>query len=84
MLKRFVPFLLIAVVIGIGSTACEHKKTHAEVQAEKVKAFRRQQMAKAIKSYEELATKYADSEYAAKAKERAQHLKAQTAQQPSK
>jgi len=82
MLKRFVPFLLIAVLIG--STACEHKKTQAEVKAEKVKAFRKQQLAKAIKSYEELATKYADSEHAAEAKQRAQKLKAQAAQSPGK
>jgi hypothetical protein len=76
MSKRFVPILLLATLICLGSAACEHKKTQAEVKAERVKAFRKKQMEKAIKSYQEIATKYADSEYAPKAKERLQHLKA--------
>jgi Outer membrane lipoprotein len=81
MLKRFVPLSLLAVIICLGNAACEQKKTQAEVQAEKVKTFRKQQMDKAIASYEELITKYPDSEFAPEAKARL--LKLQPAGSPT-
>ncbi len=62
--------LLFAAVIVLGGTACEHKKTAAEFQVEKAKGFRDKQKIAAIKSYNDLITKYPDSEFAAKAKER--------------
>lgn len=62
--------LLLAAVVCLAGTACEHKKTVAELQVEKTKAFRDKQKIAAIKSYNDLVTKYPDSEFAAKAKER--------------
>jgi outer membrane protein assembly factor BamD (BamD/ComL family) len=62
--------LLLAAAVCLGGTACEHKKTQAELQVEKAKAFRDRQKIAAIKSYNDLITKYPDSEFAAKAKER--------------
>ena len=62
--------LLFATVLCFGGTACEHKKTMAELQVEKAKAFRDKQKIAAIKSYNDLITKYPDSEFAEKAKER--------------
>ena len=75
MLKRFAPLVSLSALLCFGSAACEQKKTQAEAQAEKVRVFRKQQMDKAVKSYQEIVTKYADSEFAPKAKERLQQLK---------
>lgn len=75
MFKHIFPLVLLSVAVCFGSTGCGQKKTQAEAQAEKVKAFRKQQMDKAVKSYEEIVTKYADSEFAPKARERLQKLK---------
>jgi outer membrane protein assembly factor BamD (BamD/ComL family) len=74
MLKRFAPLFLLAAIVCLGAGACEQKKTQAEVQAEKVKTFRKQQMDKAIASYKELIAKYPDSEFAPEAKARLQKL----------
>lgn len=62
--------LLLAAALLTGATACKKKKTTAEMQAEKVKAFRDKQKIEAIKSYTALVTKYPDSEFAPKAQER--------------
>jgi len=62
--------LLLALASLLGTTACEHKKTAAEKQAEKVNAFRLHQKIEAIKAYKDIVDKFPDSEYAAKAKER--------------
>lgn len=61
---------LVALVCVLSFTACEKKKTSAEIQKEKVDAFRKKQKIEAIKSYTELVNKYPDSEHAAAAKER--------------
>ena len=66
--------LLLAVVLGFGAAACEHKKTAAEIQAARVNAFRTRQKGEAIKAYTALVNKYPDSDFAAKAKERLQVL----------
>jgi len=78
MLNRFV-LLLLAAALATGATACKHKKTKAEEQAEKVKEFRVRQKNMAIKAYQDLSTKYPDSEFAPKAKERLQQLGPPTA-----
>lgn len=62
--------LLLAVAVALGTAACEQKKTAAEVQADKVSAFRKRQKIEAIKAYTQLVNKYPDSEHAAEAKER--------------
>ena len=64
------PVLLLALVSLLGATACEHKKTAAEIQAEKSNAFRLHQKGEAIKAYKDLVDKFPTSEYAAKAQER--------------
>lgn len=69
MLKKFL-LLLLASAVCFGGAACEHKKTTAEFQAEKAKAFQIKQKIAAIKSYQDLVTKYPDSEFAPKAQER--------------
>ena len=69
-LSRRLLLLLLAFAFAFGSTACEHKKTAAEIHAEKVTAFRKKQKIQAIKAYNDLVTKFPDSEYAGKAKER--------------
>lgn len=67
-LKKLPYFIALAGVLSF--TACEKKKTAAEIQKEKVDAFRRKQKIEAIKSYTELVNKYPDSEHVAAAKER--------------
>lgn len=69
MLQKSLLFLFAAVLLA-GSAACTKKKTSAELQAEKVNAFRLRQKGEAIKAYTALVTKFPDSEYAPKAQER--------------
>jgi outer membrane protein assembly factor BamD (BamD/ComL family) len=69
MLRPIFP-LLLATALAFGSTACEHKKTAAELQAERQKAFQTRQKGEAIRAYTALVTKFPESEFAAKAKER--------------
>jgi hypothetical protein len=73
LLRKTLPFLL-ALAILPGFTSCEKKKTAAELQAEKVTAFRKRQKGEAIKAYAELVKQYPDSEHAAEAKERLKAL----------
>ena len=82
MLNRFASLFLLAAIVCL--SGCEQKKTQAEVQAEKVKAFRKQQMDKAIASYKEIVTKYPDSEFAAQAKARLQKLQPAGSPTPKK
>ena len=72
-LRKTLP-LLLALAILPGMTSCEKKKTAAELQAEKVTAFRKRQKTEAIKAYTELVNKYPTSEHAAEAKERLKAL----------
>jgi outer membrane protein assembly factor BamD (BamD/ComL family) len=83
MLKRFASLFLLAAIACLGA-ACEQKKTHAELQAESVKKFRKQQMDRAIGYYKELVTKYPDSEFVPEAKERLQKLHPAGSPTPSK
>jgi outer membrane protein assembly factor BamD (BamD/ComL family) len=83
MLKRFASLFLLAAIVCLAA-ACEQKKTQAEMQAEKVKAFRKQQMDKAIASYKELVTKYPDSEFVPEAKARLQKLQPAGSPAPKK
>jgi hypothetical protein len=73
MLNRLV-LLLLAAVLAVGATACKKKQTTAEKRAEEVKAFRVRQKQMAAKAYQDIITKYPDSEFAAQAKERLQAL----------
>ena len=84
MLNRFASLFLLAAIVCLGGVACEQKKTQAEVQAEKVKTFRKQQMDKAIARYKELITKYPDSEFVPEAKARLQKLQASGSPAPKK
>jgi len=69
LLLRKLP-LLLALAIAVGGSGCEQKKTAAELQADKVTAFRKRQKNEAIKAYTQLVNKYPDSEHVAEAKER--------------
>ena len=73
MLKRLALLLLAAVLLA-GIPACKNKQTSAEKRAEEVKAFRVRQKQMAAKAYQDIVTKYPDSEFAAQAKERLQAL----------
>jgi outer membrane protein assembly factor BamD (BamD/ComL family) len=64
------PYLLLALAMTLGPVACSSKKTAAEEQAEKVKAFQEQQKVRAYKAYKELVEKYPDSQFAPQAKDR--------------
>lgn len=63
-------FFALSLAAAIAFSACEHKKTAAELQAEKVKAFQEQQKIKAAMNYQKLITQYPDSPYAQQAKQR--------------
>lgn len=78
MLKRSA-LLLLAGVLSLGGAACEHKKTQAELQAEKTREFRAKQKQTAIKAYKDLSEKYPESEFAPQAKVRLQTLGPATA-----
>jgi len=65
---------LLAVALLLAGAACTPKKTNAELNAEKAKAFKQQQMAKAVKYYEEITTAYPDSPFAPQAKAKIQAI----------
>jgi hypothetical protein len=73
LLRKTLP-LLLALAILPGMTSCEKKKTAAELQAEKVTAFRKRQKVEAIKAYTELVNKYPTSDHATEAKDRLKAL----------
>lgn len=72
-LLKKLPLLLVLVFLP-GFTACEKQKTSAELQAEKVNAFRKHQKIEAIKAYTDLVNKFPDSEHVPEAKERLKTL----------
>lgn len=57
-----------------GGLGCKGKATSAEIKAEKTKIFRARQKNLAIKCYQDLKTKYPESEFAAQAEQRLQEL----------
>ena len=63
-------FYLLALTCVLSFTACTKKKTAAELQKDKVDAFRKKQKVEAIKAYTELVNKYPTSEHVAEAKEK--------------
>lgn len=65
----------LAVLLAAAALGC--KKSPQQDQALLKANFQKAQREKAIKVYEEIATKYPDSPNAAKAKERARILRAQ-------
>ena len=73
MLKRLV-LLLLAAALCAGGAACKGQSTQAEIKAQKQRDFRARQKKLAIKAYQDLITKYPDSEYATKAQERLDQL----------
>lgn len=66
--------LLLALAGVLSMTACEKKKTAAEMQKEKVDAFRKHQKIEAMKAYTDLVNKFPDSDHVAEAKERLKAL----------
>ena len=61
-------FYLLALAGVFSFSACQQKKTAAELAKKKVDDFRQHQKIEAIKAYNELITKYPDSEHVAEAK----------------
>ncbi|MCE9612475.1 MAG: hypothetical protein K8R23_19925 [Chthoniobacter sp.] len=62
--------LFLAAGIVVGGGACKGKATPAELKAQKVREFRERQKNLARKCYQDLVTKYPDSEFADQANER--------------
>ena len=73
MVKRTLTILL-AAALAYGAPACK-KPTPALVMAKKKKEFQDAQRLKAIKTYDEIATKFPNSPNAAQAAEHAQKLR---------
>jgi outer membrane protein assembly factor BamD (BamD/ComL family) len=70
--------VLLVALFALGATACEKKKTAAQMHAEKQAAWQADKRQRAIKYYQDLAQKYPDSPYAAQAKERLAAMGANT------
>ena len=68
--QKSLRYFALGLAAALAFAACEHKKTAAELQAEKVKAFQQQQKIKAAMNYQKIITQYPDSPYAEKAKQR--------------
>lgn len=83
MLRKLFTFLLIAVLSG-GAAGCKKEKTQAEIQAEKVKAFRERQKKAAVQAYQDIVEKYPDSPFAEQAKQKVQELGGVPAATPAK
>lgn len=66
--------LLAAALLCFASTGCEQKKSAAELKAAQDKIKREEKRLRAAKYYEELITKFPDSEFAEEAKKRLQAL----------
>jgi hypothetical protein len=60
------PLLLLALALG----GCEGKKTAAQLNLEKQKAWQAQKKERAARTYQELIEKFPDSEHVAEAKQR--------------
>jgi hypothetical protein len=72
LLKKLPLLFVLGCLLSI--TACGKKKTGAELQKEKVDAFRKHQKIEAIKAYTDLVNKFPDSEHVAEAKEKLRAL----------
>lgn len=81
MLRQLFALTLIAALSG-GAIGCKKEKTQAELQAEKVKAFRERQRKAAAQAYQDLVEKYPDSPYAEQAKQKVQELGGAPAKAP--
>ena len=68
------PLLLAAALLCFASTGCEQKKSAAELKAAQDKLKKEEKRQRAAKYYEELITKFPDSEFADEAKKRLQAL----------
>jgi hypothetical protein len=68
------PVLLLVVALCGGSIGCKSEKTQAELQAEKVKAFRERQKKAAAQAYRDIVEKYPDSPFAEPAKKKLEEL----------
>ena len=73
MLKRLA-LLILAAALCAGGSACKGQATQAEIKAQKQRDFRARQKKLAIKAYQDLVTKYPDTEFAPKAQERIEKL----------
>jgi outer membrane protein assembly factor BamD (BamD/ComL family) len=71
---RITQFTLLAICLLFAVSGCTKKKTAAEENAGKVKAFQEQQKIRAAKAYKELMDNYPDSPYAPQAKQRLEQL----------
>lgn len=70
-MRRRLLLLLLTTALVVGGVACKPgKRSAAEVKAEEVRKFRERQKNMARKCYQDLATKYPDSEFADQANER--------------
>ena len=69
MLRKTV-LLTLAAAVCLGGAACNSKKSKAELAADQIKAFRARQKKLAIKCYQDLVTKYPDSEFAPQAEQK--------------
>ena len=83
MLRQSLALLLIALLSG-GLVACKKEKTQAELQAEKVTAFRERQKKAAARAYQDLVEKYPDSPFAEQARQKVQALGGVPAAAPEK
>jgi TolA-binding protein len=68
------PLLLAATLLCFASTGCEQKKSAAELKAVQDKIKREEKRQRAATYYQDLITKYPDSEFAEEAKKRLQSL----------
>ena len=66
--------MVIFSAVCLSGFGCKGKATSAEIKAEKTKIFRARQKNLAIKCYQDLKTKYPESEFAAQAEQRLQEL----------
>ncbi len=62
--------LLLVFILSLSQTACEQKKSDAELKEEKVKTWRERQRQQAIKYYNELVKNYPDSPHVEDAKKK--------------
>jgi hypothetical protein len=66
--------LLLAAALGLAGSACKDKTTNAAKKADEIRKFRERQKNLARKCYQDITTKYPDSEFTAQAAERLQQL----------
>lgn len=79
MLLRLVPLFLALALCSMGP-ACKRNTTTAQKNAEEIRKFRERQGNLARKCYQDITTKYPDSEFAERAAERVKALGTPTPQ----